>query len=129
MAVKKIAPFFAQQPNVITYDYLMFIYEFDPRTGKLISISDMFIPEDSEYVLAFPSGITYVGNSLAISYGDHDSRSKLLIIRDGVLNKILKPVITTRNNIIKTPLPDDINFLIFPRRCVAKDGLCKLILF
>ena len=109
-----------------TYDYLMFIYEFDPRNGKLTGISDMFIPEDTNYVLAFPSGIAYSGPTLIISYGDHDARSKLLAIKDGILNNILKPIDRDKGIL---PSPREIGFFIFPQKCIKKEGICKLLIF
>lgn len=124
-----LASFFVKTNNFKrhpVYDYLMFIYEFDPNNGQLIAISDMFIPEGSDYILSFPSGIAYSGPTLIISYGDHDARSKLLAIRPGILNKILKPIIYTDKGII-SPHPNEIGFFIFPQKCIKKDGICKLI--
>lgn len=68
-------------------DYLMFIYEFDPRDGHLTRTSDFFIPEDSEYLLVFPTGLIYVEDQLYILYGDHDSNCKAMIIDINMLIK------------------------------------------
>lgn len=36
------------------YDYLMFIYEFNPATGQVTRVSDMFLPSDTEYIFSIP---------------------------------------------------------------------------
>lgn len=55
------------------YIYLMFIYTFNAKTGKILKISDMFIPYN-ESMLCFPSGITKTNNNeFLISYGVSDA--------------------------------------------------------
>lgn len=68
----------------------MFIYEFDPENGKITRISDMFIPENSEYLLVFPTGLIYVGDELWIFYGDHDSSCKIMTIKQDIVSRLLK---------------------------------------
>lgn len=105
-----------------THDYLMFIYEFDPKSGKLLSISDMFIPENTNYMLCFPTGLAYKDDKLMIFYGDHDSTCNILMFEDEILNKILKPVGEDYFSTIKT-----ISYFFFPEKCISKKDFCALI--
>lgn len=120
------------------FDYFMFIYEFNPTTGNIISLSDMFIPEDTMYLLAFPSGITYLNDSdnIAVFYGDHDSFSKMIVFSDKVLSKLLKTIemkgTTTYkhgevfhawNSIWPNP-----KFFFFPEVCEDVEEICEVFL-
>jgi len=103
------------------YDYLMFIYEFDPRDGEIKQITDMFLPEDTNYILSFPSGIEYAPDgNIIISYGDHDSFCKILKIKRDVLDKLLKP--------IDMKPAEKMNFFPLPKVCINKKDICSLIL-
>jgi hypothetical protein len=109
------------------YDYLMFIYEFNPITGQVTRVSDMFLPGDTEYILAFPSGLEFTPNGdIIISYGDHDSSCKFITIRRDIVNKILKPVGVINNVLL--PQAKDLYFFSFPQTCIDRNGLCQLIL-
>jgi len=97
------------------YDYLMFIYEFDKETAEITRVTDMFLPKHTEYILAFPAGLSYdSNNNMMISYGDHDSFCKLLVIRNEFIDKILKPIKIGEYGKIYFPEPNDINFGFFP---------------
>jgi hypothetical protein len=113
------------------YDYFMFLYEFDAKTGGTITrVSDAFLPdEQTNYVLSFPSGLEYASpsppsnsnpnNNLMIAFGDHDSMCKLCIIRDYVWNKMLRRI----------KHPSDFQFLMLPKSCYTKRAaVCSLLL-
>jgi hypothetical protein len=104
------------------FNYLMFIYEFDPENGNISSISDFFIPEESNFILSFPTGLFYIDNELSILYGDHDSSCKMIIFNENILTKLLKPFVISQFD------PKNINFFFFPQRCVLKNDLCKILL-
>jgi len=91
-----LANFFTRMKNFKRHpalDYLMFIYEFDPRSGEVLRITDMFLPEDTDYVLGFPSGLEYAPDGdVMISYGDHDSFCKIVKIKREIVERMLKPV-------------------------------------
>ena len=75
----------------------------------------MFLPKHTEYILAFPAGLSYdSNNNMMISYGDHDSFCKLLVIRNDFIDKILKPIKIGEYGKIYFPEPNDINFGFFP---------------
>ncbi len=118
------------------YDYLMFLYEFNPYDGKIIRVSDMFLPSDTDYVLAFPSGISYdMSGNLLISYGDHDTKSKVCIIGNNFVEKMLYPVekrnvlsvSNTLNDKKDKMSPQELNFFILPKYCQDLVGMCKII--
>ena len=91
--------------NHPVYLYMMYFYIFDPSDGKIIGISDMFIPKGSSSSLCFPSGITYTKDGkIMVSYGDTDSQSKYFIINRRRLSSLIK-----KTNDIK---PNDIQFII-----------------
>jgi len=96
------------------YDYLMFIYEFDKETAAITRITDMFLPKNTDYILSFPSGLSYNSNNTIISYGDHDSLCKLLVIKNDFIESILKPVQIGKDGKIYYPTPYNINFGFFP---------------
>lgn len=104
------------------YDYLMFIYEFDPENGEITRISDMFIPENSEYLLVFPTGLIYIEDELWILYGDHDSKCKAMIIKQNIVTKLLKN--PRDENSLHL---DEINDFIFPTKCYKKSDMCILL--
>jgi len=104
------------------YDYFMFIYEFEPKTGEITRISDMFIPEDSEYLLVFPSGLIFIEDKLCMFYGVHDSNCKSMIIKHDIVSKLLKKPRDVNSFHI-----DEINFFTFPTKCYKKSDICKLI--
>jgi len=88
-----------------SFDYFMFIYEFDSSTFELTNISDFFIPKPStsnDVLLSFPSGIEYDGNdNLMIFYGDGDTFCKMLYIKDSheVLENMLRfPIVENHIN-------------------------------
>lgn len=118
--------FFNRHP---IYDYLMFLYEFNPYDGKIIKVSDMFLPADSTYVLAFPAGISYDANdNLIISYGDHDTKAKICIIGNYFVEKMLYSI--NRKNSVFSPLqsnPIELNFFILPKVCENLLGMCKIL--
>jgi len=108
----------------LVYDYLMFIYEFEPENGHITRISDMFIPEDSKYLLAFPTGLIYIGDELWIFYGDHDSNCKVIKINNKYVSKLLKETKDDTNSFYS----EEINYFIFPKKCIEKSTICKLLL-
>tara|TARA_R110001599_G_scaffold104516_1_gene265144 strand:- start:2185 stop:3549 length:1365 start_codon:yes stop_codon:yes gene_type:complete len=112
---------YRQAPN---YDYLMFLYEFDPTNGHITGISDMFIPEDSKYLLAFPTGLTYIDDQLWIFYGDHDSNCKVIKIKSEYVSKLLKETPEDTEAFFS----GDINYFIFPKICLTKSDICNLLL-
>jgi len=82
-----------------SFVYLMFLYEFEPVPPyEVTRISSMFIPE-SPYALSFPSNLTYSPelDSYIISYGDYDSRCKMLIMSPKQVKNALKPISSPRN--------------------------------
>lgn len=100
------------------YDYLMFFYEFDPENGRLVSVSDAFIPSETTYSLSFPSGITmYNGKYVIVTYGDHDSQCKMIIFPSETVRKLL-----ARKN------PNELGFYMMPEKCFDKTGICSDIL-
>jgi hypothetical protein len=107
-----------------TYVYLMFLYEFDPKNGKLARISNMFIPESSEYLLVFPTGLIYIKDELWIFYGNHDSYCNIMIIKKEYIEKILKPIPKDKNSL----KCDQVDYFIFPQKCYRKSDICKLLL-
>jgi hypothetical protein len=119
-----LGKFYFSHPNLKhhpIYDYFMFLYEFDPITAQILSVSDAFLPEDTSFALSFPSGLEYApsNGNLIISFGDHDSMCKLLIISELALNKMLKPL---RN-------PQQFYFFMLPQTCYTKRaGVCSLLL-
>jgi len=66
------------------FGYFMFLYIFDAITGNVLRITDFLLPVYSDYVLAFPCGLTTYGddwkNGIIISFGDHDSKCKMLFV-------------------------------------------------
>ena len=108
----------------IKHDYFMFLYEFDPSTGEITATSDMFIPESSEYLLVFPTGLIYVGEDLWIFYGDHDSYCKTMIINQEYVSKMLKP--TPKDN--TSFHENDIKYFTFPESCIKKNDIFNCFL-
>lgn len=84
----------------------------------------MFIPEDSRYLLAFPTGLIYVEDEIWIFYGDHDSHCKILKIPNHCVSKILKNTTNDKNSFYS----EDINYFIFPRTCINKSDICDILL-
>lgn len=123
---------FYKQANKIkrhpVYDYLMFIYEFDPKTAEITRTTDMFVPNDAKYLVTFPSGLEYSPDgNIMISYGDYDSLCKMMFIKFDIINKLLKPILV-EDELIISPTPLTLNFIPFPSICIEKKGLCSLIL-
>ncbi len=121
--IQRLDPKLRKYNNSPKYDYLMFLYEFDPENGHITGISDMFIPESSKYVLSFPSGLVYIGDELWILYGDHDSYCKVMSINKKYVSKLLH---TTPEN-SKSFLAEDIKYFTFPETCYKKEDICKLL--
>ena len=74
------------------YIYFMFFYLFDDKYN-VIKLSNPFIPTVSAnhlpYLLVFPAGLCYVGEKIAISYGEGDCKCKLLILNKTEIDSLL----------------------------------------
>lgn len=75
-----------------SFIYFMFFYLFD-QNYNIIKISNPFIPQlemnHLPYLLAFPTGITKIGNEYGISYGEGDCKCKILILSKKEINDLL----------------------------------------
>lgn len=70
--------------------YFAFFFTFD-RGYNITGFSDYFIPENyTPYLLAFPTGLTRLGDKLYMSYGEGDERAKVLEIDVKEISGIMK---------------------------------------
>ena len=87
--------------------YLMMLYFFNPETGSIKYTSTAFLPiatgdDDVIYMrmpLVFPCGLIATPNSLYISYGEGDAKSRLMRLKGGPLRNM---IINTIKIILKT---------------------------
>lgn len=95
---KKLHPMFV---------YMMYFYAFVPATGKVLAISDIFSPP-SDYLLAFPSGLTYTNNlnDMIVSYGEGDVRCKYFTANREQVRGLLKYQTNQTQ-------PQDVDFIMF----------------
>jgi hypothetical protein len=114
-------------------DYFMFIYEFDPENAEITKISDFFIPEKTNWILAFPSGIEYISRDpshpdldpVAIFYGDHDSGCRMVVLEPERLDSLLHiPVFNVDAIDVVSILPGP-GFYFLPELCSSDTGLCE----
>ncbi len=74
--------------------YFMFLYTFDPETLEIVEISHAFLPPGTQSNVVFPTGLIIEGDRIIISYGEQDSRMKLLFISLDEVNQMLRPDLT-----------------------------------
>ena len=72
--------------------YTMFIYTFDPETLNINGLSPIFIPPKSHTAVIYPCGLSHTSEDWLISYGDGDSRAKILFIPHSQVNDMIIPV-------------------------------------
>ena len=78
------------------YIYFMYLVAFTDLY-EVVSFSNQFIPTDNNfshlpYLLVFPSGFTKKDDNYIISYGEGDERSKLLILTEREIDKLMTPI-------------------------------------
>lgn len=106
-----------------TYVYLMVIYEFNAINGEITRISNMFIPESTEYLLVFPSGLIQIADELWIFYGDHDSSCNIMTIKNKYVSKLLKEVPENKDALNC----EQVKYFVFPQKCYRKSDICLLL--
>ena len=71
--------------------YMMFLYTFDPVTLNILKVSAAFYPPDTNHAVVFPAGLTYYDGDYLISYGEGDSKMKIMFIDDYDVDRLLVP--------------------------------------
>ena len=75
------------------YIYMMFLFEFDDNYN-VTRISNSFIPTDENechlpYHVVFPTGLCINNDNVLISYGEGDTRCKLIVLHDNQIESLL----------------------------------------
>lgn len=88
-----------------TWVYLMYLYKFDVRDGKVTHISHMFLPE-CDTTLCFPSGLTRMnprhhGENILLTYGNMDITCDAMVLPDVTIDSMLCIPTNSRPEIVQ----------------------------